>query len=284
MTWNILSWVWILVGSNFGCVVGLLQCSTSNKDGWMDERCFRPLFCTVKAELGRGQPGLMRWIWDETLPQSSIDRSTFYSAAHCATKWASGCPSTWNKSIILLELLHFFSVLTVSTCIPVVIGSEFYGIALADMNLNDLFADAVEFYKSHSYAILIDKYGTVLSHPMLPKVSGTSDTAIGIKIEALDPRELVQEKVFTKMKGQETGNTTLYVKTVSSKGETSREGIVDEYRHMAYYYNKVSKLFLFRLCVWNVLIICVKLDWCLKYFANLECTICVLRFKRILVN
>ena len=27
---------------------------------WMDERCFRPLLCTVKAELGRGQPGLMR--------------------------------------------------------------------------------------------------------------------------------------------------------------------------------------------------------------------------------
>ena len=39
----------------------------------MDERCFRPLLCTVKAELGRGQPGLMRWIGDETLPQSSID-------------------------------------------------------------------------------------------------------------------------------------------------------------------------------------------------------------------
>ena len=30
------------------------------RDGWMDERCFRPLLCTVKAELGRGQPGLMR--------------------------------------------------------------------------------------------------------------------------------------------------------------------------------------------------------------------------------
>ena len=29
-------------------------------DGWMDERCFRPLLCTVKAELGRGQHGLMR--------------------------------------------------------------------------------------------------------------------------------------------------------------------------------------------------------------------------------
>ena len=27
------------------------------KDRWMDEQCFRPLFCTIKAELGRGQPG-----------------------------------------------------------------------------------------------------------------------------------------------------------------------------------------------------------------------------------
>ena len=65
--------------------------------GWMDERCFRPLLCTVKAELGRGQPGLMRWIWDETLPQSSIDHSTFYSATHRATKWASGRPTNlWS--------------------------------------------------------------------------------------------------------------------------------------------------------------------------------------------
>ena len=27
--------------------------------GWMDEQCFMLLFCTVKAELGRGQPGLL---------------------------------------------------------------------------------------------------------------------------------------------------------------------------------------------------------------------------------
>ena len=33
-------------------------------DGWMDERCLRPLFCTIKAQLGRGQPGLMRSSWD----------------------------------------------------------------------------------------------------------------------------------------------------------------------------------------------------------------------------
>ena len=67
----------------------------------MDERCFRPLLCTVKAELGRGQPGLMRWIWDETLPQSSIDRSTFYSAAHHATKWASGRPNSEYGHLII---------------------------------------------------------------------------------------------------------------------------------------------------------------------------------------
>ena len=35
-------------------------CQLFESEEWMDERCFRPLLCTVKAELGRGQPGLMR--------------------------------------------------------------------------------------------------------------------------------------------------------------------------------------------------------------------------------
>ena len=85
-------------------------------DGWMDERCFRPLLCTVKAELGRG-PGLMRRIWDETLPQSSIDRSTVHSAAHRATKWASGVTMDHNDNgkfiytIILLAPLMTFGTM-----------------------------------------------------------------------------------------------------------------------------------------------------------------------------
>ena len=58
-------------------------------DGWTG---FRPLFCTIKAELGRGQPGLMRWSWDEALPQSSIDRSTLDSAAHRATSELAAAP------------------------------------------------------------------------------------------------------------------------------------------------------------------------------------------------
>ena len=67
----------------------------SFSDGWMDERCFRPLFCTIKTELGRGQPGLMRWSWDETLPQCSIDRSTFYTAAHSATSGLAAAPAAF---------------------------------------------------------------------------------------------------------------------------------------------------------------------------------------------
>ena len=40
--------------------VNLTVSQGANAYRWMDERCFRPLLCTVKAELGRGQPGLMR--------------------------------------------------------------------------------------------------------------------------------------------------------------------------------------------------------------------------------
>ena len=72
------------------CLSGV--CPTPARDGWMDERCFRPPFCTIKAELGRGQPGLMRWSWDETLPQCSINRSTLHTAAHRATSELAVAP------------------------------------------------------------------------------------------------------------------------------------------------------------------------------------------------
>ena len=70
----------------------------------MDERCLRPLFCTIKAELGRGQPGLMRWSWDETLPQCSIDRSTLHTAAHRATSELAAAPLAWWNTITISNL------------------------------------------------------------------------------------------------------------------------------------------------------------------------------------
>ena len=59
-------------------------------DGWTVFKV--TFFCTIKAELGQGQPGLMRWSWDETLPQCSIDRSTFHTAAHRATSELAAAP------------------------------------------------------------------------------------------------------------------------------------------------------------------------------------------------
>ena len=32
-----------------------LAATPHQRDGWVDEQCLRPLFCTIKAELGRGQ-------------------------------------------------------------------------------------------------------------------------------------------------------------------------------------------------------------------------------------
>ena len=67
---------------------------------WMNEWCFRPQFCTCKAILGWGQPGLRRWIYidhssvlslyDETTPGTSCysklyfsGLSLFYTLSHC---------------------------------------------------------------------------------------------------------------------------------------------------------------------------------------------------------
>ena len=79
----------------------IFRANQSKSNGWMDERCFRPLFCTVNSELGHGQPGLMRWIWDETLPQCSIDRSTLHTAAHRVTSELVATPTNAMEIPIL---------------------------------------------------------------------------------------------------------------------------------------------------------------------------------------
>ena len=45
----------ILYCAGEGCDIESVLCPipVHVTDGWMDERCFRPLFCTIKAELGR---------------------------------------------------------------------------------------------------------------------------------------------------------------------------------------------------------------------------------------
>ena len=87
------------------CNIPWYKLSVPWMDGWMDGWCFRPLFCTIKAELGRGQPGLMRWSWDETLPQCSIDRSTFYTAAHRATSELAAAPYLYHGESKLFHML-----------------------------------------------------------------------------------------------------------------------------------------------------------------------------------
>ena len=41
--------------------------------GWMDERCFRPLLCTVKAELGRGNERVDSKLWHYQMQIKRVD-------------------------------------------------------------------------------------------------------------------------------------------------------------------------------------------------------------------
>ena len=91
--WTSITW-W-----QMGYLQWMINTHTPEMNGWMDERCFRPLFCTIKAEMGRGQPGLMRWSWDETLPQCSIDRSTFYTTAQRDTSELAAPPTPEMNTI-----------------------------------------------------------------------------------------------------------------------------------------------------------------------------------------
>ena len=74
--------MWLLRHNILHYCLGVLLCEMGGNE--MKCRCFKPLFCTMKAELGWGQPGLMR-IFLRNLPspppQSSIDTSTLDSVA-----------------------------------------------------------------------------------------------------------------------------------------------------------------------------------------------------------
>ena len=63
---------------------------------WMNDCCFRSRFCTVKAILGQGQPGLMRWILLWIMLLVKIDRSTCWPAVQR--------DSTVPRTPLLIEL------------------------------------------------------------------------------------------------------------------------------------------------------------------------------------
>ena len=54
------SWITKQLFGDKNIYVANMKCLSCMMDGWMDGRCFRPFLCTVKAELGQGQPRLMR--------------------------------------------------------------------------------------------------------------------------------------------------------------------------------------------------------------------------------
>ena len=58
-----------------------VSCIRNNKK-WL---VFKATVLICKAILGRGQPGLMRWIYYESCPWCRIDRSTCWPAVQCAT-------------------------------------------------------------------------------------------------------------------------------------------------------------------------------------------------------
>ena len=72
----------------------------------MNEWCFRPQFCTVKAILGRGQPVLMRWLllWIMPLAQDrSIDLLVSCSTRyHCTADVSSLCRVEFSTMATLI--------------------------------------------------------------------------------------------------------------------------------------------------------------------------------------
>ena len=78
-----------------------------------NEWCFRPRFCTVKAILGRRQPGRMRWIllWNMSLAQDrSLDLLASSPACYRCTMDAPSWLALSNSWYIKGGKLTYFSL------------------------------------------------------------------------------------------------------------------------------------------------------------------------------
>ena len=74
-------------------------------------RCFRPLFCTMKAELGRVQLGLMRWNFYKTCPRavSNLRPYTLSPARYRQTTVAPQAELRVERSILIWDKFYLIS-------------------------------------------------------------------------------------------------------------------------------------------------------------------------------
>ena len=65
----------------------------------------------------------------------------------------------------------FVSGLVMSICVPVVMQGDLQGVTCVDVTMDTLFSE-VQYYQqtTSSYAFLIDGYGRLLLHPLLPQL------------------------------------------------------------------------------------------------------------------
>jgi len=62
-----------------------------------------------------------------------------------------------------------------SLCVPVVLQSKLRGVTCVDVTMDALFSEVQYFQQSSSsYAFLMDGYGRLLIHPLLPQLSTLS--------------------------------------------------------------------------------------------------------------
>ena len=72
-------------------------------------------------------------------------------------------------------------------CLPVTSGGDFKGVTCMDLAVDDLLADITYFREGEtSYAFIIDEYGRVLTHPLLPNPSEITNNPLFIYISALE--------------------------------------------------------------------------------------------------
>ena len=112
----------IYEGKGKGSVLSMLQTSLSQKTVQWNEMKWNDgvlghFFCTLKAELGRGQLGLMRWNFLWNLPQNSIEPTTFYTESSVLPLEHGGLRPRDSTDSTVNEMFFVTSEITTTVCI-----------------------------------------------------------------------------------------------------------------------------------------------------------------------
>ena len=126
-----------------------------------------------------------------------------------------------------------------TVCKAVFNGDKLLGVVGVDVKLKELFGDSLDFDEQDTYSFIIDRYGSVLAHPLLPHTD-TSSEFVTFHIRMLEVGSKLYNKVLRYMLVGRDGDVNLLAPSVAGK-LTHKEGNTLTVKNLTYHFRQVGR-------------------------------------------